>query len=158
MVWYYLPTEKVRNNPPSRARGGVIDRLRSAVLRDMPRRKAEDGDQQPNQQPTLTRIQLGVGMPIRSNRIVKFIASWLTAALINVSHTMTVIWDKDEVRIVVTIPYTVLYATQEAIKAGAKDLQVAPQLNEDMLEGDAGGAQEGDRGDRENIDAVTPQR
>ena len=158
MVWYYLPTEKVRNNQPSRARGGVIDRLRSAVLRDMPRRKAEDGDQQP----TLTRIQLGVGMPIRSNRIVKFIASWLTAALINVSHTMTVIWDKDEVRIVVTIPYTVLYATQEAIKAGAKDLQVAPQLNEDMLEGGAGetqeAGQEGDQGDRENIDAVTPQR
>lgn len=154
MVWYYLPTEKARNNPPSRTRGGVIDRLRSAVLRDMPRRKAEDGDQQPK----LTRIQLGVGMPIRSNRIVKFIASWLTAALINVSHTITVIWDKDEVRIVVTIPYTVLYATAEAVKAGAKDLQVAPQLPEDVVEGGAGEAQEGDQGDRENIDAVTPQR
>jgi hypothetical protein len=120
----------------------------------MPRRKAEDGDQQPK----LTRIQLGVGMPIRSNRIVKFIASWLTAALINVSHTITVIWDKDEVRIVVTIPYTVLYATAEAVKAGAKDLQVAPQLPEDVVEGGAGEAQEGDQGDRENIDAVTPQR
>ena len=124
----------------------------------MPRRKAEDSDETPKP----ARIQLGAGLPIRSNRIVKFIASWLTAALINVSHTITVIWDKDEVRIVVTIPYTVLYATQEAVKGGAKDLQVAPQLPEDMLEGDAGGAQEagqeGDQGDRENIDAVAPQR
>jgi len=120
----------------------------------MPRRKAEGGDETPKP----ARIQLGAGLPIRSNRIVKFIASWLTAALINVSHTMTVIWDKDEVRIVVTIPYTVLYATQEAVKGGAKDLQVAPQLPEDMLEEGAGEAQEGDQGDRENIDAVTPQR
>jgi len=124
----------------------------------MPRRKAEGDDESPKP----ARIQLGAGLPIRSNRIVKFIASWLTAALINVSHTMTVIWDKDEVRIVVTIPYTVLYATQEAVKGGARDLQVAPQLPEDMLEGDARGAQEtgqeGDQGDRENIDAVAPQR
>jgi hypothetical protein len=124
----------------------------------MPRRKAEDSDETPKP----ARIQLGAGLPIRSNRIVKFIASWLTAALINVSHTITVIWDKDEVRIVVTIPYTVLYATAEAVKGGARDLQVAPQLNEDMLEEGAGEAQEtgqeGDQGDRENIDAVTPQR
>jgi len=97
----------------------------------MPRRKDEGGDEAPKP----ARIQLGAGLPIRSNRIVKFIASWLTAALINVSHTITVIWDKDEVRIVVTIPYTVLYATAEAAKGGAKDLQVAPQLPEDMLGG-----------------------
>jgi hypothetical protein len=124
----------------------------------MPRRKDEGGDEAPKP----ARIQLGAGLPIRSNRIVKFIASWLTAALINVSHTITVIWDKDEVRIVVTIPYTVLYATAEAAKGGAKDLQVAPQLPEDMLEGGAGEAQEagqeGDQGDRENIGAITPQR
>jgi hypothetical protein len=124
----------------------------------MPRRKAEGGDESPKP----ARIQLGAGLPIRSNRIVKFIASWLTAALINVSHTIAVIWDKDEVRIVVTIPYTVLYATQEAVKGGARDLQVAPQLPEDMLEESVGEAQEagqeGDQGDRENIDAVTPQR
>jgi len=124
----------------------------------MPRRKAEGGDEAPKP----VRIQLGAGLPIRSNRIVKFIVSWLAAALINVSHTLSVIWDKDEVRIVVSIPYTVLYANQLAAKGGARDLQVAPQLPEDMAGGDAGETQEtgqeGDQGDRENIDAVAPQQ
>lgn len=66
------------------------------------------------------RIMLGAGLPMEKHKIVKFVVSWLDAALFNVTHTTSIRWGDNEVVIAVTIPYEALDKLEEVAETALK--------------------------------------
>ncbi|MGC8584189.1 MAG: hypothetical protein ACP5MH_10755 [Thermoproteus sp.] len=108
------------------------------------------------------KIQLGSGLPMSRERVVKYLVSWLQSALLHIDHSITVLWYKNVVRIVIELPRGFV-SSYEPLAEGAATAEAGQDTGtpsgEAADQGEAAEAAATDQDDdRDNIDSIDARR